>query len=379
MTKKYKIAYMPGDGIGKDVLQASKIVLDASDFNAELIPLDIGFTIFEQEGNALPDRTIEALKECDAALFGAITSKPRTDPSVQRVEQKFGTTYRSPIVRLRQVFDLYSNMRPSKSYAGNPLNFRKIDGSIPNIDIVTFRENTEGLYAGIEFESLIPELKKLPSFSAFQERTGAKDEDIRVSCRVFTKRGCERIIRKAFEYAKITARNKVCVVHKANVIRATDGLFLETGKNIAQEYPEVEWWDENIDATAMWLMKRPEEYSVIVSSNMFGDIITDQAAMLTGGLGFAASASTSNDFGLFEPNHGSAPKYAGQDKVNPIAALKSMALMWEWLGLTDLSDKLEKSIGQNVKEGKVRTYDMGGNSTTTEVAKDIAMIFESIS
>jgi len=377
MTKKFKIAYMPGDGIGQDVLEASKLVLEKADFNVELIPLDIGFTIFEKEGDPLPERTIEALKECDAALFGAITSKPRSDPSVQSVEKKFSTTYRSPIVRLRQVFDLYSNMRPSKSYEGNPLNFRKIDGTVPNIDIVTFRENTEGLYAGIEFESLIPELKKLPNFASFQKRTGAKDEDIRVSCRVFSKGGCDRIIRKAFDYAKETGRNKVCVVHKANVIRATDGLFLETAKNIAGEYPNVEWWNENIDATAMWLMKRPEEYSVIVSSNMFGDIITDQAAMLTGGLGFAASASTSKDFGVFEPNHGSAPKYAGQDKVNPIAALKSMSLMWEWLGLTDLSEKLEKAIGQNVIEAKVRTYDMGGNSSTTDVAKDIARIFES--
>ncbi|MHA1214777.1 MAG: isocitrate/isopropylmalate dehydrogenase family protein [Candidatus Hodarchaeales archaeon] len=380
MTKvsKYKIAYMPGDGIGVDVLEASKIILDVSGFDCELVPLDIGFAIFEREGNPLPERTIEGLKECDAALFGAITSKPRSDPSVQKVEKKFGTTYRSPIVRLRQIFDLYSNMRPSKSYEGNPLNFRKMDGSVPMIDIVTFRENTEGLYAGIEFESLVPELKALPNFKAFQERTGASDEDIRISCRVFTKHGCERIIRKAFQYAKDTGRNKVTVVHKANVIRSTDGLFLETARKIAAEYPDVEWWNENIDATAMWLMKRPEEYSVIVSSNMFGDIITDQAAMLTGGLGFAASASTSNDFGLFEPNHGSAPKYAGQNKVNPIAAIKSMALMWEWLGETELSQKLEQAIAQNVKEGKVRTYDMGGSSSTTDVAKDIARIFKSL-
>lgn len=367
---------MPGDGIGKDVLEASKVILDVSGFNVELVPLDVGFAIFENEGDALPERTVEGLKGCDAALFGAITSKPRTDPDVQRIEKKFGTTYRSPIVQLRQIFDLFSNMRPSKSYKGNPLNFRKMDGTIPNIDIVTFRENTEGLYAGIEFESLIPELKKLSSFQAFQERTGAKDEDIRISCRVFSRKGCDRIIRKAFEYAKTSGRNKVCVVHKANVIRATDGLFLETANKIAEEYPEVEWWDENIDAVCMWLMKRPESYSVIVTSNMFGDIVTDQAAMLSGGLGFAASASTSESFGLFEPNHGSAPKYAGQNKVNPIAALKSIALMWEWLGLVELHDKIELAIAQHVKEGKVRTYDMGGSNSTTDVANNIANIFE---
>ncbi len=375
MSKQYKIGFLPGDGIGVDVLEASKAILDIADFNAEYIPLDIGFKIFEKEGDALPSRTIDALKKCDAALFGAITSKPRTDPSVQKVEKEFSVTYRSPIVRLRQVFDLYSNMRPSKSYEGNPLNFRKIDGSIPHIDIVTFRENTQGLYSGVEFESLIPELKTIDKFEAFQARTGASDDDIRVSCRVFTKAGCDRIIRKAFEYAKTTGRNKVTVVHKANVIRATDGLFLETAKAIASEYPEVEWWDENIDATAMWLMKRPDEYSVIVSSNMFGDIITDQAAMLSGGLGFAASASTSKEFGVFEPNHGSAPKYAGQNKVNPIAAIKSIALMWEWLGEIKLSNNLEAAITENVKNGKVRTYDMGGTSTTTGVANDIARIF----
>jgi len=378
MTKKYKIAFMPGDGIGVDVLEASRAILDVADFDAEYIPLDIGFKIFEAEGDALPARTIEALRECDAALFGAITSKPRSDESVQVVEKKFGVTYRSPIVRLRQVFDLYSNMRPSKSYEGNPLNFRKIDGSIPTIDIVTFRENTEGLYAGLEFESMIPELKNIEDFRKFQERTSASDEDIRISCRVFTRNGCERIIRKAFEYAKTTGRNKVTVVHKANVIRATDGMFLEIAKEVAKDYPDVEWWTENIDATAMWLIKRPEEYSVIVSSNMFGDIITDQAAMLTGGLGFAASASTSKTMGVFEPNHGSAPKYAGQNKVNPIAALKSIVLMWEWLGRTDLSEELEKAIAINVAEGKVRTYDMGGSSSTTDVANDIARIFKGL-
>ncbi|MHA1975367.1 MAG: isocitrate/isopropylmalate dehydrogenase family protein [Candidatus Hodarchaeales archaeon] len=375
MSKQYKIGFLPGDGIGVDVLEASKAILDKAEFNAKYIPLDIGFKIFESEGDALPSRTIEALKKCDAALFGAITSKPRSDPSVQKIEKEFGVTYRSPIVRLRQVFDLYSNMRPSKSYEGNPLNFRKIDGTIPHIDIVTFRENTQGLYSGIEFESLVPELKNIDAFKAFQKRTNAKDEDIRVSCRVFTKDGCDRIIRKAFEYAKTTGRNKVTVVHKANVIRATGGLFLETAKNIASEYPEVTWWDENIDATAMWLMKRPDEYSVIVSSNMFGDIITDQAAMLSGGLGFAASASTSEKFGVFEPNHGSAPKYAGQNKVNPIAAIKSIALMWEWLGETTLSQKLESAITKNVMAGKIRTYDMGGTSSTTDVANDIAQIF----
>ncbi|MFW9990753.1 MAG: isocitrate/isopropylmalate dehydrogenase family protein [Candidatus Odinarchaeota archaeon] len=377
---KYKIAYLPGDGIGNDVLDAAKQVLNVSGFDAEYIPLDIGFTVFENEGDPLPQRTIDGLKECDAALFGAITSKPGSDPSVKAVEKKFGTKYRSPIVRLRQTFNLYSNMRPSKSYPGNPLNFRKSDGTEPEIDLVCFRENTEGLYAGIEFNKMVPELKELPNFKAFQERTGAADEDVRISCRVFTVKGVERIIRKAFEYAVQNGRKRVTVVHKANVIRETCGLFLEKGKEIAKEYPDIEMTEENIDATAMWLVKRPEFYSVIVTSNMFGDILSDQSAMLTGGLGFAASASTSESFGLFEPNHGSAPKHAGQNKVNPIAAILSIKLMWEWLGdkdaeLKELSRKLDQAVAQNVKDAKVRTYDLGGTSTTTEVAADIARIF----
>ncbi|MHA1168776.1 MAG: isocitrate/isopropylmalate dehydrogenase family protein [Candidatus Hodarchaeales archaeon] len=378
---KYKVAWMPGDGIGNDVLDAAKQILDVSGFDAEYIPLDIGFSIFENEGDPLPQRTLDGLKECDAALFGAITSKPASHPDVVKIQEKFGTKYRSPIVRLRQHFDLYSNMRPSKSYEGNPLNFRKSDGSIPKIDLVCFRENTEGLYAGIEFNSLVPELKKFDNFKAFQSRSGAADEDMRVSCRVFTTRGVERIIRKAFDYATENDRKRVTVVHKANVIRETDGLFLETGKKVAEDYPNIEITQENIDATCMWLVKRPEFYDVVVTSNMFGDIVTDLAAMLTGGLGFAASASTSKTFGLFEPNHGSAPKYTGQNKVNPIAAILSIKLMWEWLGAKDqemkeLSLKLDQAVAQNVREGKVKTYDLGGTNKTTEVAGDIARIFE---
>jgi 3-isopropylmalate dehydrogenase len=380
---KYKIAYLPGDGIGNDVLEAAKQVLEVSGFDAEYIPLDIGFTIFENEGDPLPQRTIDGLKECDAALFGAITSKPASEPDVQRIQEKFGTKYRSPIVRLRQTFNLYSNMRPSKSYPGNPLNFRKSDGTEPEIDLVCFRENTEGLYAGVEFDKLVPELKNLENFKAFQERSGASDEDMRISCRVFTKKGVERIIRKAFDYAKENGRKRVTVVHKANVIRETCGLFLEKGKEIAKEYPVIEMTHENIDATCMWLIKRPEFYDVIVTSNMYGDIVTDEAAMLTGGLGFAASASTSETFGLFEPNHGSAPKYAGQDKVNPIAAILSIKLLWEWLGdkdaeLKELSHKLDQAVAQNVKDGKIKTYDLGGSNTTTEVAANIARIFEKL-
>jgi 3-isopropylmalate dehydrogenase len=350
MTKKYKIAFMPGDGIGNDVLEAAKIVMDeGTDFQAEFIHGDIGWVFWEKEGDALPERTVEMLKETDAALFGAITSKPNVPG------------YRSPIVRLRQIFNLYSNMRPCKAYKGNPLNYRD------DIDLVVFRENTEGLYAGIEFFDMA-ELQSIEVFKKFDPKKTV------VSCRVFTEEGCRRIVKKAFDYAKEHNYPTVTLVHKANVIRATDGMFLRIAENVAKDYPDIEVWKQNIDAMCMQLVKNPQNYGVIATTNMFGDIVSDLTAQLVGGLGFAASASTSEKYGLFEPTHGSAPKYAGKYKVNPIAAILSVKLMFEWLGEAELANKVEKAVQQNIKKGKVRTYDMGGDSTTLEVAKDIVRI-----
>ncbi|HUU79411.1 MAG TPA: isocitrate/isopropylmalate dehydrogenase family protein [candidate division Zixibacteria bacterium] len=352
MTKKYKIAFMPGDGIGNDVLEAAKMVLDeGTDFQAEYIKGDIGWEFWEKEGDALPERTIEMLKKTDAALFGAITSKPNVPG------------YRSPIVRLRQVFNLYSNMRPCKAYEGNPLNYRN------DIDIVVFRENTEGLYSGFDFYDAT-EFMKIP---AFKEKI--KDPmKTTISCRVFTEEGCRRILKKGFEYAKQNNRSTVTLVHKANVIRATDGMFLRVAEEIAKDYPKIEVWKQNVDAMCMQLVKNPQDFGIIVTTNMFGDIISDLTAQLVGGLGFAASASTSDTFGLFEPTHGSAPKYAGQYKVNPIAAILSAKLMLDWLGEKELANKIEHAVAQNVKEGKVKTYDLGGSSSTLDVAKDIIRI-----
>ena len=350
MTKKYKIAFMPGDGIGNDVLEAARIVIDeGTDFNAEFIPGDIGWVFWEKEGEALPERTVEMLKETDAALFGAITSKPNVPG------------YRSPIVRLRQIFNLYSNMRPCKAYEGNPLNYRD------DLDLVVFRENTEGLYAGIEFYDTT-ELQDVKVFKKFDQKKTT------VSCRVFTEDGCRRIVKKGFEYAKKHKYPTVTLVHKANVIRATDGMFLRIADEVAKDYPDIEVWKQNIDAMCMQLVKNPQNYGVIVTTNMFGDIVSDLTAQLVGGLGFAASASTSDTFALFEPTHGSAPKYAGQYKVNPIAAILSTMLMFDWLGETEIAKKLEEAIKVNLKEGKVRTYDLGGSSSTLDVAKDIVRI-----
>ena len=354
MTKKYKIAFMPGDGIGNDVLEAAKMVIDeGTDFNAEYIHGDIGWVFWEKEGDALPERTVEMMKETDAALFGAITSKPNVEG------------YRSPIVRLRQIFDLYSNMRPCKAYAGNRLNYRD------DIDLVTFRENTEGLYSGVEFY----DVKELQEIDIFKKYEPGKTT---VSCRVFTEQGCRRIIKKAFDYAKENNRPTVTLIHKANVIRATDGMFLKAAEEVAKDYPNIEVWKQNIDAMCMQLVKNPQDFGVMVTSNMFGDIISDLTAQLVGGLGFAASASTSDSYGLFEPTHGSAPKYAGQYKVNPTAAILSAMLMFDWLGEKDLAKKVEEAVKINLKEGKVRTYDLGGSSSTLEVAKDIVRILNDL-
>jgi len=345
---KYKIAWLPGDGVGNDVMEAAKIVLDATSFDAEYIPGEVGWTCWERYGDPLPAETIEILKSTDACLFGAITSKPGVKG------------YKSPIVRARQLFQLYANVRPCKAYPGNPLNYR--DG----IDIVVFRENTEGLYSGLDFHPpLIPQITAIPGLE------NADPENSAVSIRFFTRNGCQRILRAAFEYARKHGRKKVTSIAKANVIRATCGLFLEEAEKIAKEYPEIEYWNANIDAMAMWLIKNPEDYDVLVTTNMFGDIISDEAAQLVGGLGFAASGSMGEDYALFEPTHGSAPKYAGMYKVNPMAMLLSTKMMMDYVGEMEMAVQLENGIARTILEGKARTYDMGGSSTSLEVAEEV--------
>ncbi|PWU18432.1 MAG: 3-isopropylmalate dehydrogenase [Verrucomicrobia bacterium] len=367
---KYKIAWLHGDGIGVDVLEAAKIVLDKIALDAEYIPGDIGWEFWCSEGDALPLRTIELLKKVDAALFGAITSKPAKAAQAELAPklQNNGHVYRSPIVRLRQEFDLYTCLRPCKAYPGNPLNFKE------EIDLVVFRENTEDLYAGVEFSPVPGELAQLLSKLArpFAPFSQVPPDRYAISCKINSWTGSERIIRAAFEFARKQKRRKVTIVHKANVVRATDGLFLEAGKKVAAQFPEIQMDEANIDAMTMWLLKNPFNYDVLVAPNLYGDIISDLCAQMVGGLGFGCSANIGDKLGVFEPTHGSAPKYAGQYKVNPIATILAAKMMLEWLGETKKASVLESAVAKVIQEGRVRTYDMGGTNSTLEMAQAIA-------
>jgi len=366
---KYKIAWLPGDGVGNDVMEAAKIVLDKINVDAEYIPGDIGWEFWKSEGDPLPDRTIDLLKEVDCGLFGAITSKPKAEAQkeLSSTLRDKGCVYSSPIVRMRQTLNLHTNLRPCKAFKGNPLNYRD------DIDIVVFRENTEGLYAGVEFnpvpEDVFKALNVHPKMKKFDD---VPLDDLAISTRIFTRKACQNIIRQAFKYAKEHSRKSVTVVEKPNVIRETSGMMIQEARKIAEEYPGVELWETNVDAMCMWLVKNPQKYDVLVASNMFGDIISDLCAQLVGGLGFAASGNIGDKISVFEPTHGSAPKYAGQYKVNPIAMLQSVRLMLDWLGESDDAKKLDIAIADVIKEGKIKTYDMGGNNTSIEVATEVS-------
>ena len=368
---KYKIALLPGDGVGEEVMEAARLVLDVLALDAEYVTADIGWKFWCTEGNPLPKRTVEILKSCKCALFGAVTSKPKDAAAEELSEELKGTgvTYRSPIVSLRQMFDLYTNLRPCRSYPGNPLNYRN------DIDLVVFRENTEGLYSGVEFHPLPDEVRQTiaqynSAMNRFKDTTA---DDIAVSLRVITRRGANRIVRQAFEYAKNYGYQTVTLVEKPNVLRETSGLMITEARKVAAEYPLIELKETNIDAQMMWLLKNPNDYGVMVTSNMFGDILSDLAAQLVGGLGFAASGNIGDDFAVFEPTHGSAPKYAGQYKVNPMAMLVAVRLMLDWLGEQERAGELEKAIREVIAEGAVKTYDMGGTASTIEMAQAVTV------
>ncbi len=366
----YRIAWMPGDGIGAEVMEAAKIVLDRLELEAEYASADIGWEFWRTEGNPLPERTIEILKTCNCGLFGAITSKPNEEAAKELAPelQGKGLNYRSPIVRLRQHFDLYTNLRPCKAYPGNPLNYRD------DVDLVVFRENTEGLYSGVEFHPLPDEVRGVlekhnPAMARFDS---VPDDEIAVSLRVITKPGARRIIKKAFEYARDFGYPTVTLVEKPNVLRETSGLMRRAAASVAKEFSSIELWETNIDAQMMWLLKNPDDYGVMVTSNMFGDILSDLSAQLVGGLGFASSGNIGDEFAVFEPTHGSAPKYTGQYKVNPTAMLLAVKLMLEWLGERDKAEALDAGIAEVIQAGEVRTYDMGGDSSTLAMAQAVA-------
>jgi 3-isopropylmalate dehydrogenase len=367
---KFRIAWLPGDGIGNDVMEAARLVLDSVELDAEYVHGDIGWDFWCKEGDAFPARTVELLENVDAALFGAITSKPvkAAEAELAPALKGKGLTYRSPIVRMRQLFDLYVCLRPIKGYPGNPLNFKE------GIDLVVLRENTEDLYAGVEFNPVPPELATtLRSLSKpFAPFAGLPADQYAVSCKINTKKGSERIVRAAFEFARKHGRKKVTVVHKANVVRATDGLFLEEARKVAKDFPEIQMDDANVDAICMWLLKNPFAYDVLVAPNLYGDIISDLCAQMVGGLGFGCSGNIGEKLAVFEPTHGSAPKYAGQYKVNPIATILAAKMMLDWLGEKEKAARLELAVAEVIKDARVRTYDMGGRNSTLEMGKAIA-------
>jgi isocitrate/isopropylmalate dehydrogenase len=367
---RYRIAWLPGDGIGQEVMAATRLVLDGLAFDAEYVHGDIGWEYWCREGDALPPRTIDLLKNVDAALFGAITSKPAAAAAAELAPElrDRGFAYRSPIVRMRQLFDLFVCLRPTRTYAGNPLNYRE------GIDLVVFRENTEDLYAGVEFSPvpgpLAATLNELsPAYAPF---AGLPSDELAISCKINTRRGSSRIARAAYEFARANGRRKVTIVHKANVVRAADGLFLEEARNVARDHPGIETDEANVDAILMWLLKDPHRYDVLVAPNLYGDIVSDLCAQMVGGLGFGCSGNLGEKLAVFEPTHGSAPRHAGQQKANPIATILAARMMLDWLGEKEKGDQLEQAVAAVIREGEVRTYDMGGQDSTVDMAVAIA-------
>lgn len=365
---KRTIVLLPGDGIGNAVLPEAVRVLDAVGFDADYVHADIGWKYWCSEGNALPQRTIDLLDTHKIGLFGAITSKPKANANAELAPElrAKGLVYYSPIVALRQHFNLDICARPCQTFKGNPLNFirRAADGSVdePPVDTVIFRQNTEGLYGGVEWtnppDDVYAALMTHPKFASNFGK--APRAELSVSTRIFTRKATGRILRAAFEHASKFGYKSVTICEKPNVIRETSGMMLALGKEIASEYPGIDLWDTNIDAQMMWLTKNPEDYGVIVAGNMFGDIISDGFAGLVGGLGFACSANIGEDVAVFEPTHGSAPKYAdyATSIVNPIAMILSACMMLDHISETELSMKIRKAVAEVIEEGTVRTYDM---------------------
>jgi len=334
----YKVALIPGDGIGPEITDAMLKVLDAVqerfDLSLEFVRLEAGDACFEKRGVALPEETVEAIKSSHVCLKGPV-----------------GETAADVIVKLRMMFDLYANIRPIKSYTGVPC-------LRDDIDLVFVRENTEGLYKGFEF---------------------TLDSDVTVGLRVITRKGCERIARKAFNVARMrNKKRKVTAVHKANVMRKTCGLFAEVCRKVASEYPDISFNEQYVDAASMRLIKEPQNYDVIVTTNMFGDILSDEAAQLVGGLGMAPGGNIGDDFALFEPVHGSAPTRVGKHTANPCSMILASKMMLEWLGekykdevCLEAARAVEAGVSEALRKG-LTIPDFGGNLTTLEMGEAIA-------
>ncbi len=326
----YNITLIPGDGIGPEVADAAKRVIDASGVKINWEIQNAGEHVMQEYGTPLPNHVIESIKKNKVALKGPITTP-------------IGTGFRSVNVALRKELNLYANIRPCKTFKGIPSRYE-------NIDLIIVRENTEDLYAGIEH---------------------MVGEDAAESIKIITRKGSERIVRYAFELAKKENRRKVTAVHKANIMKCTDGLFLEVSREVAQEFPEIQFEDMIVDAMCMKLVQVPENYDVLVMPNLYGDIISDLCAGLIGGLGVAPGANIGTDGAVFEPIHGSAPKRAGQNLANPTATILSGVMMLRYLGENDSANAIEKAVKEIISKGEKVTYDLGGSTGTSEFADAI--------
>lgn len=321
------ITVIPGDGIGPEVIDSCLRVIEATGIKLIYERVNAGESVMKSEGTPLPERVLDTIRKNKLALKGPVTTP-------------IGSGFRSVNVALRQKLDLYANLRPVKSFNGIPSRYE-------NIDLVVVRENTEGLYSGIERYRN-------------EEKTEAE------ATRLITKKACERIVKFAFDYAVKENRKKVTAVHKANILKFTDGIFLNTARDIASRYKEIEFEDKIVDNMCMQLVTKPEQYDVIVTTNLFGDILSDLCAGLVGGLGVAPGANIGDNIAVFEPVHGSAPKYAGMDKVNPTATILSGVLMLKYIGEVKAAERINNALVEAFKEGKMLTYDLGGTAKTSE-------------
>jgi isocitrate dehydrogenase (NAD+) len=333
----YNVTLIPGDGTGPEITEATRRVLEATGVQFNWDVQHAGVDIMKTAGTPLPPGVIESIRRNKVALKGPITTP-------------IGTGFRSVNVALRKELDLYACLRPCKSYKG-------VRSRYDNIDIVIVRENTEDLYAGIEFQKGDPSIEKL---ARLVEESGQKPfrPDSGISIKSISVTGTRRIVRFAFDYAKENGRHKVTAVTKANIMKFTDGLFLEVAREVAKEYPEIEYEEMLVDNMSMQLVQKPELYDVLVLPNLYGDILSDLGAGLVGGLGVAPGANIGDEAALFEPTHGSAPKYAGLNKVNPMAMMLSGVMMLRYLKEKDAADRLERAIAEVIAEGKSVTYDM---------------------
>jgi isocitrate dehydrogenase (NAD+) len=333
----YEVTLIPGDGTGPEITEATRRVLEATgvDFHWEVY--QAGLETFEKYGTVLPDDVIESIKRTKLGLKGPITTP-------------VGKGFRSANVALRKKLDLYANVRPAKSYPG-------LRSRYENIDLIIVRENTEDLYAGIEFQRGSDEMRELIDWIA--TRTGTHlNEDSAVSIKFISVPASRRIVKFAFDYARANGRRKVTAVHKANIMKFSDGLFLSIAQEVAKEYPDIQFEDRIVDNMCMQLVQKPELYDVVVLPNLYGDIISDLSAGLIGGLGVAPGANIGKDYAVFEPVHGSAPKYAGQNKVNPMAMMFSGILMLRHLSEKEAASRMERAMAAVIAEGKHVTYDL---------------------